>query len=112
VVGSFGDCPRCLAVCPVGNDYHAHLADIQKVIPEKTPEKVALAKQYKAKRVAHESGAPEAELPGLSEWNERWVGPEGYKGIVARQMQQFKKEQAEREHEQSSGAAAEANEKA
>jgi hypothetical protein len=36
-------------------------------------------------------------LPGLSEWNERWVGPEGYKGIVARQMQQFKKEQAERE---------------
>src|SRR6516165_12758431 len=23
VVGSFGDCPRCLAVCPVGNDYHA-----------------------------------------------------------------------------------------
>ena len=58
VVGSFGDCPRCLAVCPVGNDYHAHLADIQKVIPEKTPEKVALAKQYKAKRVAHETGAP------------------------------------------------------
>ena len=35
VVGSFGDCPRCLAVCPVGNDYHAHLADNQKVIPEK-----------------------------------------------------------------------------
>ena len=36
-------------------------------------------------------------MPGLSEWNERWVGPEGYKGIVARQMQQFKREQAERE---------------
>ena len=32
VVGSFGDCPRCLAVCPVGNDYHAHLADDQKTI--------------------------------------------------------------------------------
>ena len=46
VVGSFGDCPRCLAVCPVGNDYHAHLADVQKVIPEKTPEKVALGKSY------------------------------------------------------------------
>ena len=30
VVGSFGDCPRCLAVCPVGNDYHAHLAEIKK----------------------------------------------------------------------------------
>ena len=110
VVGSFGDCPRCLAVCPAGNDYHAHLADIQKVIPEKTPEKVALAKQYKAKRVAHETGAPGTELPGLSEWNERWVGPEGYKGIVARQMQQFKKEQAERE--QSSRAAVVAEPKA
>jgi len=34
---------RCLAVCPVGNDYHSHLADFQKAIPEKTPEKVALA---------------------------------------------------------------------
>ena len=42
VVGSFGDRPRCLAVCPVGNDYHAHLADFQKVIPETPPEKVAL----------------------------------------------------------------------
>jgi len=100
VVGSFGDCPRCLAVCPVGNDYHAHLADMQKVIPEKTPEKVALAKQYKAKRAAHETGAPEAELPGLSAWNERWVGPEGYQGMVAKQMQQFKKEQEERRQEQ------------
>src|ERR687891_228871 len=42
VVGSFGDCPRCLAVCPVGNDYHAHLADVHKVIPERTPEKALL----------------------------------------------------------------------
>ena len=67
--------------------------DEQKVIPEKTPEKVALAKQYKAKRVAHETGAPEAELPGLSKWNERWVGPEGYQGMVAKQMQQFKRTQ-------------------
>ena len=48
MVGSFGDCPRCLAVCPVGNDYHAHLADIQKHIPEKTPEKVAKAAELQA----------------------------------------------------------------
>jgi epoxyqueuosine reductase QueG len=91
VVGSFGDCPRCLAVCPVGNDYHAHLADVQKTIPEKTPEKVALGRKWKAKR---EQGEP---LPGLSEWNARWVGPEGYQGIVARQMQAFKQAQRERE---------------
>ena len=91
VVGSFGDCPRCLAVCPVGNDYHAHLAPLQKVIPEKTPEKVDKAKAF---REARKSGA---EVDGLNEWNLRWVGPEGYKGIVARQLQAFKALQRERE---------------
>ena len=89
VVGSFGDCPRCLAVCPVGNDYHAHLAEHQKLIPEKTPEKVSLHQKYKE---ARKSGA---DLPGLSEWNRRWVGPEGYKGMVSKQMQEFKKRQNE-----------------
>src|SRR5262249_27219701 len=74
VVGSFGDCPRCLAVCPVGNDYHAHLADVQKEIPEKTPEKVAKAAEFKkARKEAN-------ELPGLSDWNIRWVGEKGYQG--------------------------------
>jgi epoxyqueuosine reductase QueG len=89
VVGSFGDCPRCLAVCPVGNDYHAHLADVHKHIPEKTPEKVALAKRYKRAREANEP------LPGLSEWNVRWVGAEGYRGMVARQLQAFRQRQRE-----------------
>jgi epoxyqueuosine reductase QueG len=88
VVGSFGDCPRCLAVCPVGNDYHAHLAELQKDIPEKTPEKVAIQKQFKEAR--KQGGAP-----GLSEWNVRWVGAEGYKGMVAKQLQEFKKRQNE-----------------
>jgi hypothetical protein len=90
VVGSFGDCPRCLAVCPVGNDYHAYLAEPQKEIPEKTPEKVAKAKAFKDARQKGDL------LPGLSEWNRRWVGPEGYKGMVARQVQAFKKAQKER----------------
>ena len=90
VVGSFGDCPRCLAVCPVGNDYHAYLADPQKEIPEKTPEKVAKAKAFKD---ARQSGNLP---PGLNDWNRRWVGPEGYKGMVARQVQAFKKQQKER----------------
>jgi epoxyqueuosine reductase QueG len=87
VVGSFGDCPRCLAVCPVGNDYHAHLAEFQKEIPERTTEKVALGKQWKADR---KEGKP---ISGLSEWNVRWVGPDGYQGMVAKQMQAFKKKQ-------------------
>jgi epoxyqueuosine reductase QueG len=91
VVGSFGDCPRCLAVCPVGNDYHAHLGEIQKIIPEKTPEKVALGKAYKDARAAG------AEVSGLNDWNIRWVGAEGYRGIVARQLQEFKRQQRVRE---------------
>jgi hypothetical protein len=90
VVGSFGDCPRCLAVCPVGNDYHAHRAEPQKIIPEKTPEKVALAKAMQAARKRGDGGG------GLNEWNIRWVGPDGYKAIVARQLQQFKRLQNER----------------
>ena len=90
VVGSFGDCPRCLAVCPVGDDYHAHLAEPQKVIPEKTPQKVTLAK---ARQEARKRGEP---IDGLNNWNIRWVGPDGYQGIVARQLQDFKRRQKER----------------
>jgi ferredoxin len=90
VVGSFGDCPRCLAVCPVGDDYHAHLADPQKVIPEKTAEKVTLAK---ARQAARKRGDP---IAGLNDWNVRWVGPDGYKGIVSRRLQDFKRRQKER----------------
>jgi epoxyqueuosine reductase QueG len=96
VVGSFGDCPRCLAVCPVGNDYHAHLADIQKVIPEKSPETVAKAAGFKQGRKAWERGEGN-DIPGLSDWNLRWVGEKGYQGIVARQLQEFKKRQKERQ---------------
>jgi epoxyqueuosine reductase QueG len=93
VVGSFGDCPRCLAVCPVGNDYHAYLAGPQKIIPEKTDEKVAKAKGFKQ---ARKDGDP---ISGLDDWNIRWIGPDGYQGIVARQMQEFKKAQKEKEEE-------------
>ena len=91
VVGSFGDCPRCLAVCPVGNDYHAHLAEPQKLIPEKTPEKISKAKAFKKARRNGE------KIDGLNRWNIRWVGSEGYKGIVARQLQEFKRAQKDRE---------------
>jgi len=102
VVGSFGDCPRCLAVCPVGNDYHAYLAGPQKLIPEKTEAKVAKAKSYKQ---ARQDGD---EVSGLSVWNRRWVGPDGYQGMVARQLQAFKKEQAARQAEASAGTKADA----
>ena len=64
---------------------------MQKFIPEKTPQKVEKAKAFKQ---ARKDGA---EIDGLNAWNERWVGPEGYKGMVARQVQAFKKAQRERE---------------
>ena len=35
-------------------------------------------------------------IDGLNDWNIRWVGPDGYKGIVARQLQDFKRRQKER----------------
>ena len=88
VVGSFGDCPRCLAVCPVGVDYHAYLADDQKDIPEQTPEKVALGERFKQARKDGE------DITGLNEWNIRWVGPGGYTGKAARKVrQEFRDEQ-------------------
>ncbi|MBO6814849.1 MAG: epoxyqueuosine reductase [Rhizobiaceae bacterium] len=87
VVGSFGDCPRCLAVCPVGNDYHAFLAKPQKAIPERTEEKVAKGKRFKEARASGKTSS------GLSDYNIRWVGEEGYQGMVARQLQEFKKKQ-------------------
>jgi hypothetical protein len=62
---------------------------VQKVIPERTPEKTLIQKTWQQ---ARKSGA---EIPGLSEWNARWVGPEGYKGMVAKQLQEFKKRQKE-----------------
>jgi len=55
------------------------------------PLKVAKAAGFKqARKVGH-------DLPGLSEWNVRWVGEKGYQGIVARQLQEFKKLQKEKE---------------
>lgn len=90
VVGSFGDCPRCLAVCPVGNDYHAFLAAPQKTIPEKTEEKVQKGKAFRQSRLDGEM------ISGLSDYNIRWVGEEGYQGIVAKQLQAFKKAQKDK----------------
>ena len=82
----------------MGNDYHAHLTGPQKAIPEKTPEKVEKAKGFKE---ARKSGAP---VTGLNDWNIRWVGPEGYQGMVARQLQAFKKAQADRAAEAAEAA--------
>ncbi len=88
VWGCFGTCPRCTAVCPVGSDYHAFLAEPQKIIPETTPERIEKGKAFKA---ARKNGD---DVPGLNDWNVRWVGPDGYTGKAAKaQRQKHKAEQ-------------------
>jgi ferredoxin len=85
VWGCFGTCPRCTAVCPVGDDYHAFLATPQKVIPESTPARVEKGKSYKA---ALRKGD---DIPGMNDWNIRWVGPDGYTGKAAKaQREKFR----------------------
>ena len=61
-----------------------------KIIPEKTLEKVQKAKRFKQARKNGE------KINGLDDWNIRWVGTEGYKGIVGRQMQKFKKDEEQK----------------
>jgi len=56
----------------VGDDYVKWLSEEHREIPEKNGQKVALAKHMQADRTAGK------ELPGLSSWNIRWVGEEGY----------------------------------
>ncbi len=88
VAGSFGACPRCMAVCPIGDDYNAHLTDAQREIPEKTSEKTERARSLKEART---SGDPVA---GLNDWNVRWVGPDGYQQLLGRQLKAFREKQA------------------
>jgi hypothetical protein len=72
VVGAFGDCPRCLAVCPVGDDYNRFLREDQRVIPEKTAEKVGRVQQMMFIR---KTGA---FIAGMAEGRIRWIGEDGY----------------------------------
>lgn len=78
VVGAFGDCPRCLAVCPVGEDYHRFLKEDQREIPERTDEKVARARELLGIR---KRGDP---IPGMADGRIRWIGENGYRRPVKR----------------------------
>ena len=67
VVGSFGDCPRCPAVCPVGNDYHAYLRQSLKRLSRKH------RKRYPSSSKLREARKNGDEIDGLNDWNIRWV---------------------------------------
>jgi epoxyqueuosine reductase QueG len=91
VWGCFGTCPRCTAVCPVGDDYHEFLAEPQKVIPETTPDRIEKGKTYKQARKRGK------DIPGLNDWNIRWVGPKDYSGKAAKaQRNKFRAEHKNR----------------
>ena len=62
-VGIYTGCTRCADVCPVGEDYDAHLREIQETIAETTPEKEATLARLRA-----ETAAPELER------HRRWIG--------------------------------------
>ena len=78
VVGAFGDCPRCLAVCPVGEDYNRFLREEQREIPEKTDAKVARAREWLGIR---KRGEP---IPGMADGRVRWIGEAGYRAPAKR----------------------------
>ncbi|MFQ6016426.1 MAG: hypothetical protein ACE5NP_13405 [Anaerolineae bacterium] len=65
-VGAYGACPRCLEVCPVGEDYKHHLREQYREIPEATEEKRArLAEML----LAEDRGQ---EIPGAV-ISRRWI---------------------------------------
>jgi ferredoxin len=70
---SFAACPRCVEVCPVGDDYIRYLARYQKTIPEETDEKFDLM------RAMREAGSRGARLEGSGPMDVRWIGEDGYR---------------------------------
>lgn len=72
-IGAFASCPRCVEVCPVGDDYLPHLARRHKALPEKTDDKVIKLKTFQE---ARKNNQP---IPGLDPLRLRWVGEDGYK---------------------------------
>lgn len=66
--GAYGGCPRCVEVCPVGDDYRRHLKDVHGGdLPEDTPEK----RRRLGEMVGAERSA--AAVVGLAR-SSRWIG--------------------------------------
>ena len=78
IVEAFGVCPRCIEVCPIGQDYHLFMAREHRTIPETTP-----AKRQRVKEMR--TAAREGRLvPGNPPVNVRWIGPEGFRPDLKR----------------------------
>jgi epoxyqueuosine reductase QueG len=65
--GAYAGCPRCLEVCPVGEDYAPHLKDRHAQIPERTEAKEM---RWREMRQAEQKG----EVVRGLEVSQRWIG--------------------------------------
>lgn len=72
-VGIITGCTRCQDVCPVGEDYERHLADVLDEIPEETEEKRERLADYR------ESAAVGVRPPSFYR-QRRWIGELGSGG--------------------------------
>ncbi len=75
VAESFGVCPRCLEVCPVGGEYQQYLASEHRYIPENTRSK---RERLAAMKPVDKRGETVAGNPPI---NRRFVGPIGYQRL-------------------------------
>jgi ferredoxin len=69
---SYAACPRCLEVCPVGDDYLQYLAREHRDIPEKDEARVSKCKDM----VAAQKKGERAHY--VMPMDERWIGEDGY----------------------------------
>lgn len=66
-VGIITGCTRCQDVCPVGEDYQRHLADLLDEIPEETEEKRARLAEIQERAAA-------GKRPASFDRQRRWIG--------------------------------------
>ncbi len=74
LVMAFGVCPRCIEVCPLGEDYRKYLAREHKSISERSPQKES---RLNVMKVAAKAGS---QVPGAPHLNLRFIGSSGRKG--------------------------------
>ena len=67
-VGIYSGCTRCYDVCPIGDDYAAHLAEVQETIAEETA--------GKRERLGRQRDGSSDEPSGL-DLHARWIGKLG-----------------------------------
>ncbi|TAK36752.1 MAG: hypothetical protein EPO21_01440 [Chloroflexota bacterium] len=66
-MGAVGACPKCISVCPIGEDYKLHLRDMYRKVPGADDAKRA---RLAALRLAEQEGRGETSLSH----SRRWVG--------------------------------------